>query len=1597
MTDPFLERLRALRIPTRERHDEIRRDPNAYWAVAARAVDWRRPWTDVFRQSPERPWEFSYFAGGLLNACENAVDRHVRAGAGAHPALLWESDPAGPDGDSAERRVLTYADLLARVQACAAAYRRLGLGRGDRIALYLPNMPETTIAMLAAARLGIVYTAVFPGLSAEELRYRVDDLGAAVVVTSDVGYRRGEEHAYKGEIVDRALEGSAVRHVLVVDRSGRRTAPMMPGRDLWWDDVVTGTPEVPAEPLDAEHPLFVLYTSGSTGRPKGAVHTTGGYCVGLVATMQAVFQAEPGRDVLFTYADPGWITGQSYTTYAPLLTGLSTVLYEGVPDYPRPDRFWRIIERHRVTIFKIGAPGLRLAMRYGAEWPRAHDLSSLRYVCSCAEPLDPVVQAFVQSAVGPLVNAYWKTEDGGIHFAPLRGVWDQRPDASTRPLPWTAADVLEADATGKGLLVTKTHPYMMRTLWNDQERYVDTYWSRFPGWFVTGDFAVKSTDGYVLVPGRSDDVIKISGHRIGTREVEECLIRHEAVADAIAIGIPNPQDPNTDTVVALVVLQPGYQPSLSLDAELARMVREGKGAVVRLEEIYYGRAIPRTKSGKNLRRVLKLVAQAPREQLQAWSTRCAAPDVGNVSTLEDWDAILAVVDAVSERRGLERAEDAMRGEVKEVDDAWWRPEAATLPLGAPFRPGLDPLPRFQEAWAVVKDRWGRPAHAEPREALRRVVTEVPAIGPDEALGYVLYAGLTYNTIFAARGVPVSVFDMHDRDLHVPGSGAVVLVAALGSEAARQGRLRVGELRVLYPGVSDLLSPRAGEDPMHADFRIQGYETPDGSFAQFVRCQAPQLLAHSERLTLPEGSSFMLDLETVYKALYDVARVEDGERVFVEGAAGGTGIYAVACAALRGARVTGLVSTEEKGRLVLARGGHAWINRKAPELAGLFTPVPVDPAPRAAWRAAGQRLTALVREKNEGALVDVVVSSVGRDLFPRMIDLLAPGGRLVFYGATSGYTLTLVGKPGAARAGEMLRRAGLRPNQGVLVYYVGGARDLVGDDAVSAAVHAGARVVVVATSDAQAARVQSAFRVQGVVSLETLLRSPGFRWPSTMPDYDTDPDGYREYQEYTLKPFGQAVGRLLAMPDNPRGYPDIVIERAGQDTLGISAFLARPYTGRVVYLESTDGQRLSFYAPNVWMHQKRILFPTFSILGSHLSNAHQAEEVVRLLDSGALTVHRPAIHPWEELAEANQAIHDNRHQGTLTVRVGATPALDGARTARDVYEAWGSRFVEGKTVRVRLDPVRPGHPELVALVTIDAPPANAIGRAVLEDLERAVEALEQEPALRAAVITGAGPMFVAGADIRQLRAFARADEVEEFAARAQRLFTRIGRLRAPVISAVDGYALGGGNELQMACAYRVASARAEVGQPEINLHVLPGFGGTQMLPRLALRHAALSGGQTYAALVDALAVLLDGRRRTATAALALGLVDEVAPADALSHALGIARGIALGEFAGRLWSPLAQSSTVAFPNVERDAEIQRLLAHHERIPRSAAARAVLEAVRTGLTEGLEAGLALEARYFGRLVASEEGRGGIDRFLARRSLPLPLRREAGDRGR
>ena len=578
--------------------------------------------------------------------------------------------------------------------------------------------------------------------------------------------------------------------------------------------------------------------------------------------------------------------------------------------------------------------------------------------------------------------------------------------------------------------------------------------------------------------------------------------------------------------------------------------------------------------------------------------------------------------------------------------------------------------------------------------------------------------------------------------------------------------------------------------MHADFKIQGYETPDGSFAQFVRCQAPQLLAHSERLTLAEGSSYMLDLETVYKALYDVARVQPGERVFVEGAAGGTGLYAVACAALRGARVTGLVSTEDKGRLVLgARRRRPTSTARTPALAGVFTPVPRGaPGARRRGARAGRSFGgASVRERNDGALVDVVVSSVGRDLFARMIDLLGPGGRLVFYGATSGYTLTFLGKPGdaPARARCCARAGPPAPRRACssTTAWARRARRRSGRRrrASRAALAAGARVVVaVRAPTRQAARVQAgAPRARRRQPGDAGARGAASAGRTRCPTTTRTPTAIARTRTRTLKPFGQAVGRLLATPDNPRGNPDLVVERAGQDTLGVSTFLARPFTGVVVYVEGTER-------------------PALVVLRAQRLDAPEARPVPGLLHprqpplqrapgrggraaprrGRARPCTRPPCTPWEELAEANQAIHENRHAGTLTVRVGATAALDGARTAR--------AGVRGVGLALRRRPAR------CACASIRCAPGCAGARRARDDRlaarqrprpgdprrprARARRAGGASPALRAAVLTGGGDDVRGRAPTSASCAPSRsAEEVEALAARAQRLFARIARL------------------------------------------------------------------------------------------------------------------------------------------------------------------------------------------------------------------------------
>jgi acrylyl-CoA reductase (NADPH)/3-hydroxypropionyl-CoA dehydratase/3-hydroxypropionyl-CoA synthetase len=623
-------------------------------------------------------------------------------------------------------------------------------------------------------------------------------------------------------------------------------------------------------------------------------------------------------------------------------------------------------------------------------------------------------------------------------------------------------------------------------------------------------------------------------------------------------------------------------------------------------------------------------------------------------------------------------------------------EGLLLPIGAPFFPGVTSIPQAQYAQAVVKDEeTGAPLHGDPITAEQQIVIPVEKPSPNQALLYMLASEVNFNDIWAITGVPVSQFDEHDRDWHVTGSGGIALVAALGEEAQREGRLKVGDLVAVYSGQNDLLSPMVGLDPMAADFVIQGYNTPDASHQQFMLAQAPQCLPFPPDLTLEAAGSYMLNLGTVYRALFTTLKIQPNRTIFIEGAATGTGLDAVKSAARNGLHVTGLVSSPARVETVKGAGAVGAINRKNERYEGIFTRVPRDPALWAEWERAGHALLDDFKAQNGQKLADYAVSHAGETAFPRSFQLLGEPHdgcipTLTFYGASSGYHFTFLGKPGAAEPAEMLRRANLRAGEAVLIYYgveQGELVDQEGLEAIEAARAMGARIVAVAYTDAQREFVLSlgfGALLKGVVSLETLHRRFGdeFEWPETMPDL---PDAKAELQRFkeairrfndlTFKPLGQAVGGFLRSSDNPRGYPDLIVERAGHDALAVSAMLIKPFVGRVVYFENLDGMRYSFFAPQIWMRQRRIYMPTANIWGTHLSNAY---EIVRLNDeisAGLLAVTEPILAPWEQLPEAHQEMWENRHAGATYVVNHALPRA-GLKNKDELYEAWAEQLWAG---------------------------------------------------------------------------------------------------------------------------------------------------------------------------------------------------------------------------------------------------------------------------------------------------------------------------------
>ena len=600
------------RIQDEQIYAEAERDPEAFWAKFADELEWSRRWDKVLDWNPPHA---KWFVGGQLNVSVNCLDRHVRGARRNQPAIVWEGEPG-------DRRTLTYAELFRDVSKFANVLRSLGVRKGDRVAIYMPLVPELAVAMLACARIGAVHNVVFGGFSAEALRDRINDAKARLLITADGGYRRGQIVPLK-KVADEAVTGApSIEHVIVVERGAGLVAgaSMESGRDRWYHDLMKdAAPECPAEPMDSEDMLYILYTSGTTGKPKGIVHTTGGYLVGTYATTKLVFDLRDD-DVYWCTADIGWVTGHSYVVYGPLANGATVLMYEGAPDWPDKDRFWSLIERHRVTIFYTAPTAIRAFMKWGTEWPGRHDLSSLRLLGSVGEPINPEAWMWYHKAIGggrcPVVDTWWQTETGSIMITPLPGVTNLKPGSATRPFPGIGAEIRnergETVAVGGGFLaLTRPWPAMLRGIYGDPERYVRQYWNKWgSGVYVTGDGAKRDADGYFWLLGRVDDVINVAGHRIGTMEVESALVDHPSVAEAAVVG--RSHDLKGQAITAFVTLKEdarGTQSTEDLIADLKAHVVRKIGAIARPDDILLTADLPKTRSGKIMRRLLRDIAE----------------------------------------------------------------------------------------------------------------------------------------------------------------------------------------------------------------------------------------------------------------------------------------------------------------------------------------------------------------------------------------------------------------------------------------------------------------------------------------------------------------------------------------------------------------------------------------------------------------------------------------------------------------------------------------------------------------------------------------------------------------------------------------------------------------------------------------------------------------------------------------------------------------------------------------------------------------------------------------------------------------------------
>jgi len=619
-------------------YEEAERDLEGYWAKQAEKLDWFQPYDTVLEwNAPYAKW----FVGGKLNISYNCLDRHVQNGGGEKVAYYWEAE----DG---ERREISFAKLLKDVCRCANALKELGVRKGERVAIYLPMIPELPVAMLACARLGAPHNVVFGGFSAESLAGRINDSEAKLLITADGGIRKGAIVPLKAN-ADEALESTpSIEHVLLVQRTGE-DVPVVEGRDIWWHDMVPQQQaECEPEQLDSEDMLYLLYTSGTTAKPKGIVHTTAGYLLGVQTTHEMVFDIKPD-DVYWCAADIGWVTGHSYIVYGPLANHTTGVIYEGVPDFPARDRWWEIIERYNVSVLYTAPTAIRAHMKWGAEHAEAHDLSSLRLLGSVGEPINPEAWLWYHKHIGgercPVVDTWWQTETGAILIAPLPGITSLKPGSATRPLPGVDADVVDEQGNsvppggGGYLVLKKPWPSMLRGLYKEPERYEETYWSRFPGMYFPGDGAKRGEDGYFWLLGRVDDVMNISGHRISTMEVESALVSDQRVAEAAVIG--QQDDVTGEAIFAFVILRGETEPAPDLGEELRQYVGRKIGAIARPKQIMFTPELPKTRSGKIMRRLLRDIA----------NDRA----LGDTTTLADSSVVETIRDASAASKSEEQA------------------------------------------------------------------------------------------------------------------------------------------------------------------------------------------------------------------------------------------------------------------------------------------------------------------------------------------------------------------------------------------------------------------------------------------------------------------------------------------------------------------------------------------------------------------------------------------------------------------------------------------------------------------------------------------------------------------------------------------------------------------------------------------------------------------------------------------------------------------------------------------------------------------------------------------------------------------------------